>query len=81
MDPVDGNAIGGLLADVFGGDMTAAMVTCGSCGSAAPAAALTVWRQAPGTIARCRNCGNLLMVFVRTHGMTCVDLSGVADVS
>jgi ribosomal protein S27E len=81
MDPVDGNAIGGLLNDVFGADMTAATVTCGSCGGAGLVAGLTVWRQAPGTIARCRNCGNLLMVFVRAYGMTCVDLSGVADVS
>ncbi|WCB96233.1 hypothetical protein DSM104299_04990 [Baekduia alba] len=32
---LDGNAIGGLLADVFGGaELTAAPRGCGSCGSA-----------------------------------------------
>ena len=31
MDPVDGNAIGGLLIDVFGTEMTAALSTCACC--------------------------------------------------
>jgi hypothetical protein len=31
MDAVDGNAIGGLLIDVFGTGMTATNSTCGTC--------------------------------------------------
>ena len=38
MDPVDGNAIGGLLIDVFGTEMTAALSTCAGCGSSGPVA-------------------------------------------
>ena len=42
MDPVDGNAIGGLLIDVFGTEMTAASSTCAVCGARRPVAELVV---------------------------------------
>ena len=32
-DVLDGNAIGGLLLEVFGTEMTAAMCVCGGCGA------------------------------------------------
>lgn len=81
LDVLDGNAIGGLLLEVFGTEMTAATGRCGSCGTASLVAELTVYLQAPGTVVRCRACGAVLMVFVQAHGMTCVDLSGLADLS
>jgi hypothetical protein len=56
MDAVDGNAIGGLLIDVFGTEMTAANSICGICGASRPVAELVVYRQAPGTVVRCRTC-------------------------
>ena len=68
MDAVDGNAIGGLLIDVFGTEMTAASSTCGTCGASRPVAELVVYRRAPGTVVRCRTCGSVLMVFVTPHG-------------
>ena len=34
MEPVDGNAIGGLLQELFGHEMTSAPTVCGSCGAA-----------------------------------------------
>jgi len=78
MEALDGNSIGGLLIDVFGADMTAVIGTCGTCGDTGPVAELVVYRQAPGTVARCRACGAILMVFVKVRGMTCVDLTGMA---
>ena len=78
MDPLDGNSIGGLLIDVFGAEMTGASGTCGTCGATGPVAGLVVYRQAPGTVARCRVCGNIVMVFVKVRGVTCVDLMGMA---
>jgi hypothetical protein len=81
MDALDGNAIGGLLIDVFGAEMTAAGSICGTCGASRPVAELVVYRQAPGTVVRCRTCGNLLMVLVKRHGVTSVDLSGLASLS
>jgi Family of unknown function (DUF6510) len=81
MDAVDGNAIGGLLIDVFGAEMTAAGSICGTCGATRPVAELVVYRQAPGTVVRCRTCSSVLMVFVKAHGVTGVDLSGLASLS
>jgi hypothetical protein len=78
MEALDGNAIGGLLQEVFGAEMTAAASVCGHCGDARPVAELVVYRQAPGTVARCRTCDSVLMVFVRAHARTCVDLQGLA---
>jgi len=79
MEALDGNAIGGLLIDVFGAEMTSASGTCGTCGATGPVAELVVYRQAPGTVARCRACGSILMVFVKVRSMTCVDLTGMAS--
>jgi hypothetical protein len=79
MEPLDGNAIGGPLIDVFGAEMTGVIGTCGYCGDTGPVAELVVYRQAPGTVARCRACGNIVMVFVKVRGTTCVDLMGMAS--
>jgi hypothetical protein len=77
MDALDGNAIGGLLHEVFGAEMTSAMSTCAHCGDHRAVAELVVYLQAPGTIVRCRSCENVVMAFVRAHGRTCVDLQGL----
>jgi uncharacterized Zn finger protein len=79
MDAVDGNAIGGLLIDIFSTDMTAADSTCGTCGTSRPVAELVVYQQAPSTVVRCRTCGSVLMVFVKAYGVTCVDVAGLAS--
>ena len=39
MEALDGNAIGGLLQEIFGTEMTSAASVCGNCGTgSAPAA-------------------------------------------
>jgi Family of unknown function (DUF6510) len=78
---LDGNAIGGLLFEVFGTEMTAATGRCDRCGTAAQVAELAVYRPGPGTVARCRHCDNVLMVFVQMHGVTCVDTRGLASLA
>ncbi len=77
MDALDGNAIGGLLREVFGAELTDAGCECAACGASGPVAGLVVYVRGPGTIARCRSCGALLMVFVEVRGVTCVDLRGL----
>jgi DNA-directed RNA polymerase subunit RPC12/RpoP len=81
MEALDGNAIAGLLQEVFGTEMTTATGVCSYCGSAIMLAELVVYLQAPGTVVRCRACGNILMVFVRHRTCTCVDLGGLADLA
>jgi Family of unknown function (DUF6510) len=78
MEALDGNAIGGLLLEVFGTEMTAAPTVCGNCGDTRPVAELAVYLRAPGTIVRCRTCGSVLMAFVTAHDRMCVDLQGLA---
>ena len=75
---LDGNAIGGLLIDVFGAEMTMAQITCPSCRAGALLAETAVYLRAPGTVVRCRTCSGVLMVLVSVHGVTCVDSHGLA---
>jgi hypothetical protein len=78
MEPLDGNAIGGLLWEVFGAELTTATGTCAGCGATAQVAELVVYLEAPGTVVRCRSCDNTLMVVVDVRGTKCVDLLGLA---
>jgi hypothetical protein len=75
---LDGNAIGGLLLEVFGTEMTDAQATCATCGAAGPVADTAVYVRGPGTVVRCRNCSSMLMVISSIRGRNCVDLSGLA---
>jgi hypothetical protein len=78
MEALDGNAIGGLLLDVFGAELTTATGVCRHCGARGQLAELVVYKRAPGTVVRCRSCAGMLMVFVDVRGINCVDLSGFA---
>jgi hypothetical protein len=75
---LDGNAIAGLLFAVFGEEMTTATGVCASCGMASQVAELRVYLRAPGAVARCSRCENVVMVLVEIRGVTCVDLRGLA---
>jgi hypothetical protein len=77
MDPLDGNAIGGLLREVFAVEMTDATGVCGHCNNEALVAECEVYLGGPGAVVRCRTCHGLLMVFVRVRGVVCVDLRGL----
>jgi hypothetical protein len=77
MAALDGNAIGGLLLEVFGTDLTDAEATCATCGASGPVAETVVYLDAPGTVVRCRNCSGLLMVITQIRGISCVDLRGL----
>jgi hypothetical protein len=65
---LDGNALGGLLGEVFTSDMTVARGTCDACGATGEVAEAVVYLQAPGAVARCRSCGEVLLVIVRREG-------------
>ena len=80
MTRLDGNAIAGELVDIFGEDMTTATGTCSSCRSTRPFGELAVYLQAPGVVARCSSCENVMMVIVQIRGVRCVDLQGIAAV-
>jgi hypothetical protein len=79
MEALDGNAIAGLLLDVFGREMTTAISVCASCGTALQLAEEMVYNRAPGTVVRCRGCANMLMVLVDVRGIYCVDMGGLSS--
>jgi hypothetical protein len=78
---LDGNAIAGLMADVFGTEMTTAVGTCGSCGAVSLVAELAVYLTELGAVVRCRSCESVLMVFVSVREVVCVDLMGLASLT
>jgi predicted RNA-binding Zn-ribbon protein involved in translation (DUF1610 family) len=57
---LDGNAIAGLLWEVFGHEMTAAPRGCSSCGQTHPVGAHRAYRG-PGVVLRCPHCGDLAL--------------------
>jgi len=75
---LDGNAIAGLLAQVFGEEMTTATGSCAACGASGEVARFVVFARGPGTVARCPACDSVLMVLVSIREITCVDLRGLA---
>ena len=75
MDALDGNAIAGDLFDHFGAEMTAATGRCQTCGAHARIAELSVYSRAPGTVVRCRNFGNIVIVLVTIRGRLEIDFS------
>lgn len=74
---LDGSAIGGLLQEISGTDMTGAEATCPTCGAAGPVAETVVYLRGPGTVVRCRTCSGMLMVISQIRGMNCIDLGGL----
>jgi hypothetical protein len=76
---LDGNAIAGLLYDVFGSEQTTATGVCANCGARGPVAETVVYMRAPGVVVRCRACSSVLMVLVTVRATTCVDLRGLAS--
>lgn len=73
---LDGNAIGGLLREIFTMEMTAAEATCASCSAVNAIGRVDVYMHAPGTVVRCPSCEQVLMRIVRGRGRYWVDLSG-----
>jgi hypothetical protein len=76
---LDGNAVGGLFAELFGREMTDRMTVCASCGAHEVVACLDVYVCSPGTVVRCRHCTAVLMRIVEGRDRVWVDVSGVAS--
>lgn len=61
---LDGNAVAGLLREVFAVEMTTAIGTCGTCGATEPVGAVHVFRSA-GVVMRCPQCDSALVTIVK----------------
>jgi hypothetical protein len=75
---LDGNAVGGLLLEIFGVELTAAPCMCGGCGAREEVARLDVYVDCPGVVIRCRHCHDVMVTIVRGPERTWVDLRGTS---
>ena len=74
---LDGNAVAGLLGDVFAVEMTAALVSCAHCGATGAVATAHVYMHGPGVVLRCPECAGVVMRFAEVRGRLLADLHGV----
>jgi hypothetical protein len=74
---LDGNAMAGMLAEVFTVDITVAEGQCNGCGAVAVLAQARVYVDAPGTVVRCAGCDDVLMRVVTSPDRTWLDLRGL----
>jgi Zn finger protein HypA/HybF involved in hydrogenase expression len=73
---VDGNAVAGLLQEVFAVEMTTANAMCDTCGATDPVGALHVFRGA-GIVMRCPHCDNVLVTIVSDDTRAWIGFAGV----
>lgn len=75
----DGNALAGPLGELFAVDVTAATGHCTGCGMQGPVAALRVYIDAPGMVARCPSCDHVVLRIVRGPDSVWLDLRGTVS--
>ena len=73
---VDGNAVAGVLQEVFAVEITTALGTCAGCGATEAVGAMHVF-QGAGIVLRCPHCDNVMVKLVKGDGRVWVDFSGV----
>ncbi|TCB94337.1 hypothetical protein E0H26_21885 [Micromonospora zingiberis] len=73
---VDGNMLDGPLGEVFAVDLSTAIGRCAHCGTTGPVAGLRVYSHAPGLVARCPTCAEVMLRLVRAPDRAWLDLGG-----
>ena len=73
---LDGNALAGPLREIIGTDLTVAELTCAGCWTTRPLATMHVFYRAPGLVARCPGCDDVVMRVVHTSDRVLIDLRG-----
>jgi hypothetical protein len=74
----DGNALASPLQEVFRVDITTAIGRCTGCSRTVPMAEVRVFDHAPGVVARCPTCEQVLLRLVRDRGRAWLDLRGLS---
>jgi hypothetical protein len=73
---LDGNAVAGVLYEIFGVEMTASPTQCASCGHEGEVATLLAFTQSPGVVLRCPACEQAMLRIVRTPDAIYLDARG-----
>jgi Zn finger protein HypA/HybF involved in hydrogenase expression len=73
---LDGNAVAGMLQEVFAIEITTALGTCRECGATDAVGATHVFRGA-GFVMRCPRCDNALVTIVKDDTRVWIGFPGV----
>ena len=74
---LDGNAAGGLLAEVFAVETTTARVTCAGCGQIGEIGATMAYGLEMGLVLRCTGCDGVLLRLTNLRGIIRLDCRGI----
>jgi hypothetical protein len=75
-EPLDGNAMGGLLSELFAFDVTTASILCDGCDTDGDLAEMRVYGGAMGAMFRCGHCNNIVIRLVHTPKGYWLDMRG-----
>jgi hypothetical protein len=75
---LDGNAVAGMLAELFGFDMTVARGGCAACGATNQLGGLLVYAHGMGVVLCCPHCGQYVLRVARGEGRWWLDPRGMA---
>jgi uncharacterized protein DUF6510 len=77
---LDGNAMAGVLQELFVDDVTTARGACASCGAVGDVGQqhLYMYPRSPGAVLRCSTCESVLMVVVHARDRVRFALPGLA---
>jgi hypothetical protein len=76
---LDANGVAGMLAEIFGTEMTVVAARCTHCGNRAEIGTLRAYTNAPGVVLRCSVCTEVVLrIMRRADGTYLVDARGAA---
>lgn len=81
VDRLDGNAAGGPLSEIFGVDVTGAIIECRHCSRSCPVADVVVELDHDGLLLICRGCRHQLLSYVWSGAARTIRFPGVAGLT
>jgi hypothetical protein len=73
---LDGNAVAGVLRDIFVAEMTVSPTQCAGCGREGEMGTLLAFTQSPGIVLRCPACESVMVRIVETPDAIYLDARG-----
>jgi len=75
---LDGNAVAGLLQELFGSEMTANRARCAHCDKVSMLGALLLFGGSMGSVLRCPECEGMMMRIVARGDSFWLDMQGIS---
>ncbi len=75
---LDGNAIGGMLNEIFSTEMTSSLAQCNHCGVRGEMGSLRAFMHGSDAVLRCPVCDSVVMRIVQSPASNYLDLRGAS---